>query len=122
MESENLDQKIAEAEKTLAETEKEYLTKKKRIAYLKDKTICQALSDFPSLLDYYLELKDFKDKSVRMIGVDKRFLCGVTCDKNCPSYNVNLIPNFEVMSAAIRAFQAQEDYWKHKIQAEGLGE
>ena len=49
-------------------------------------------------------------------------VCGVTCGKNCPAFiGSNQIP-CEVMSAAIRAFQAQEDYWKHKIQAEGLGE
>ena len=50
-------------------------------------------------------------------------VCGVTCGENCPAFNLESNPlPCEVMNAAIRAFQAQEDYWKHKIQAEGLGE
>jgi len=49
-------------------------------------------------------------------------VCGVTCGKNCPAFiGSNQIP-CEVMSAAIRAFQAQEDYWTLKIRHEGLGE
>lgn len=49
-------------------------------------------------------------------------VCGVTCDK-CPACNIkSKAMSCDVMSAAIRAFQAQEDYWALKIQHEGLGE
>ncbi len=42
-------------------------------------------------------------------------ICGVTCGENCPAFDFdsNPIP-CRVMSAAIRAFRAQEEYWKNK--------
>ena len=45
-------------------------------------------------------------------------VCGVTCD-SCPAMNIKskAMP-CDVMRAAIRAFQAQEDYWKCKIELE----
>jgi len=47
-------------------------------------------------------------------------VCGVICDM-CPAFNLESNPHCEVMRAAIRAFQAQDDYWMLKIQHEGLG-
>lgn len=45
-------------------------------------------------------------------------VCGVTCD-NCPAFERgSKTTRCMVMRAAIRAFQAQEDYWKHKIELE----
>jgi len=45
-------------------------------------------------------------------------ICGITCDK-CPAFNPKLKPTCcDVMGAAIRAFQAQEDYWKCKLEIE----
>lgn len=45
-------------------------------------------------------------------------ICGVTCDK-CPAFNRNSRPTgCEVMDVAIRAFHAQEDYWKCKLEIE----
>ena len=45
-------------------------------------------------------------------------VCGVTCD-SCPAMNIKskAMP-CDVMGAAIRAFQAQEDYWKCKLEIE----
>jgi hypothetical protein len=48
-------------------------------------------------------------------------ICSVTCDK-CPAYEIDSKPlHCKVMGAAIRAFQAQEDYWKSKIYREERG-
>ena len=45
-------------------------------------------------------------------------VCGVTCDK-CPAFNPKLKATCcVVMDAARRAFQAQEDYWKCKLEIE----
>ena len=45
-------------------------------------------------------------------------VCGVRCDR-CPAWNPQSSPvPCEVMSAVIRAFQAQEDYWKRRIEIE----
>ncbi len=44
-------------------------------------------------------------------------VCGVTCGENCHAFNPKSNPLCcEVMNAAIRAFQAQEDYWANKIE------
>jgi len=48
-------------------------------------------------------------------------ICSVTCDK-CPAYEIDSKPlHCKVKGAAIRAFQAQEDYWKSKIYREERG-
>ena len=47
-------------------------------------------------------------------------VCGVTCDR-CPVFNLESNPHCEVMRAAIRAFHAQEDYWKQKLEMDMKG-